>query len=88
MRTSLTLLAATALSLTHIPPTAVALPNEPLQIDSQPQFVFDNHVIDNHWAIKYKREAVKRIFHTGKKHAANPIIRGDQPSFLWVVRDE
>ncbi|MCH7727668.1 MAG: hypothetical protein IH991_14475, partial [Planctomycetes bacterium] len=64
------------------------LPAEPVEIGNHPQFLFDNYIVDNHWAIKYKREAVRRVFHQAKKHSANPILKGDQPSFLWVVRDK
>jgi hypothetical protein len=64
-----------------------APPVEPIQIGGAPQFVFDNQIVDNHWAIKYKREAVQRVFHTAKKHATQPIITGDQPSYLWVIRE-
>ena len=63
-------------------------PTEPVEIGNEPQVLFDNYIVDNHWAIKYKREAVTRVFHQAKKHSANPILKGDQPSFLWVVRDE
>ena len=65
-----------------------AIPIEPVEIGNIPQFVFDNYIVDNHWAIKYKREAVTRVFHQATKHAANPILKGDQPSFLWVVHDD
>jgi hypothetical protein len=65
------------------------LPVEPIEIGDRPQFVFDNYVIDNHWAIKYKREAVRQVFHQATKHPGNPIFgQGDQPSFNWVIRDE
>ncbi len=67
---------------------ADSVPAEPLSIGHQPQFLFDNHVVDNHWAIRYKRQAVTRHFHQAHKHAGNPILAGDQPSFLWVVRDD
>ena len=63
------------------------LPHEPIEIGHQPQFLLDHYVVDNHWAIKYKREAVTRIHHQAKKHAANPVLTGDQPSFVWVIRD-
>ena len=63
------------------------LPTEPLDIGHEPQFLFDGHVVDNHWAIRYKRQAMRRVFHQAKKHG-EPVMRSDQPSFLWVVRDE
>ncbi len=67
---------------------ADTLPEEPVEIGNEPQFLFDNYIVDNHWAIKYKREAVTRVFHQAVKHPANPIMTGDQQSFLWVIRDE
>ncbi len=67
--------------------SADSLPKEPIEIGNTPQFVFDNYIVDNHWAIKYKREAVKRVVHQATRHAGNPMLTGGQPSFLWVVRD-
>jgi hypothetical protein len=54
-----------------------ALPTEPVDIGTTPQFVFDNYIVDNFWAIKYKRESVGRVFHQPKKYAANPVIPGE-----------
>ena len=51
------------------------------------QFVFDNHIIDNHWALKYKREAVRRVFHQPVKHERNPLIEGDG-GYTTIVRDK
>ncbi len=67
---------------------AAGIPEEPVAIGLEPQFVFDSYVVDNHWAIKYKREAVKRVFHQPVKHPGNPVMSGDKPSFTWVIRDE
>jgi len=64
------------------------LPREPVEIGYAPQFLFDNHIVENHWAIKYKRQVVSRVFHPPQKHPENPILQGDQPSHLWVVRDQ
>lgn len=64
------------------------LPVEPISIGHEPQFVFDNHVVDNHWAIHYKRQAVTRVFHQATKHAANPLMTHDAPSYCSVVYDE
>jgi len=47
---------------------AEALPVEPVEIGIAPQFLFDRYVVDNHWAIKYKKETVRRVFHAPKKH--------------------
>ena len=64
------------------------LPSEPIEIGRQPQFLFDLHVVDCTWALKEKHEPVKRVFHACTKHPANPLLTGDQPSHLWVVRDQ
>jgi hypothetical protein len=49
--------------------------SEPLEIGDEPQYVFDLHVVDNHWANKYKRHAVKRVFHRPEKHPDNPLFQ-------------
>ncbi len=64
-----------------------SLPKEPVEIGTTPQFVFDNYIIDNHWAIKYKREAVQRAFHQPQKHKANPVIAGEG-GYVTVLRDK
>lgn len=64
-----------------------ALPTEPVEIGQDPQFVFDNWIVENYWAIKYKRQSVDRVFHQPTKHAANPVLTGDDPGFPWVIRD-
>ena len=67
---------------------AADLPVEPLNIGHEPQFLFDNYVVDNHWAIRYKRQAVTRVFHQATKHASNPVMSHDAPSFCSIVYDE
>ncbi|MEQ8784717.1 MAG: hypothetical protein RIC55_00385 [Pirellulaceae bacterium] len=69
-------------------PAWAQLPQEPLEIGHEPQFVLDNYIVDNHWALRSKREFVQRVFHQAKKHGQNPLWSGDKPSYLWVVRDE
>jgi hypothetical protein len=64
------------------------LPKEPLEIGHEPQFVFDLHVVDTTFALKLKGEPVRRVSHQAVKHAANPLITGDDPSHLWVVRED
>lgn len=66
---------------------AQSLPEEPLNIGTQPQFVFDLHTIDNHWALRYKREAVQRVFHQPKKFPGNPVIAGEG-GYATVHRDK
>ncbi len=63
------------------------LPGEPVEIGADPQFVFDNYVVDNHWAIRYKREAVERVFHPPVKYAGNPVIEG-HGGYACVDRDD
>ena len=67
---------------------ASSVPQEPVVIGGEPQFLHDGYIIDNHWAIRYKRQAVQRVFHQPRKHPDNPILTGDQPSYLWVVHDK
>src|SRR6187402_750 len=64
-----------------------ALPEEPMEIGHAPQFVFDLHVVDTTWGLRPKGEPVKRVLHQPTKHAANPLITGDDPSHLWVLRE-
>lgn len=66
------------------------LPDEPLAIErGVPQFVFDTHLVDNHWAIHYKRQSVRKVHHSLVKHPDNPfeIFAEDNPSYVWVVKD-
>jgi hypothetical protein len=69
------------------PAAAQSLPNEPVAIGTKPQFVFDNYIVDNYWAIKYKRESMQRVFHQPKKYEHNPVISGDG-GYVTVLRDE
>jgi hypothetical protein len=71
-----------------MPASAATPPPEPLEIGHEPQFVFDLHVVDTTWGLKSKGEPVKRVSHQAVKHAANPLITGDDPSHLWVVRED
>ncbi len=63
------------------------LPHEPIEIGTTPQFVMDGYVVDNYWSLKYKRQAIHRVFHSAVKHPANPLFAKEDASFLWVVRD-
>lgn len=63
-----------------------SLPAEPVEIGSTPQFVFDNYIVDNHYALKYKRETVERVFHAPQKHPANPLVAGEG-GYVAVRRD-
>ena len=84
-------LGATGLSLFGSAPMAraAAVPDEPLDIGHEPQFVFDQHVVDCTWGLRSKHEPVRRVFHQPKKHPANPLIPGDDQSASWlsVLRD-
>ncbi len=66
---------------------AATIPPEPIEIGHEPQFVFDLYNVDTAWGLKSKGEPVKRVLHQPKKHAANPLITGDDPSHLWVLRE-
>ena len=66
------------------------LPSEPISIErGVPQFVHDSYLVDNHWAIKYKHQAVRVVFHAPVKHSASPfpVFASDNPSYVWVIRD-
>lgn len=67
---------------------AAPFPAEPMEIGHEPQFVFDLHVVDLTWGLKSKGEPMKRVLHPPVKHASNPLITGDDPSHLWVVRED
>lgn len=62
------------------------LPEEPVEIGTTPQFLLDGYIVDNHFALKYKREAVVRRFHPPAKFAGNPVIAGEG-GYPAVVRD-
>jgi len=65
-----------------------APPPEPIPIGHEPQFLFDNHIVDNHWAIRYKRQAVERVFHPAEKLSVDPFLGDDSPSYVWVTRED
>ncbi len=67
--------------------SAVPPPAEPVEIGHEPQFVHDLHIVDTTWGLKPKGEPVRRVMHPAKKHPANPLITGDDPSHLWAVRE-
>ena len=62
-------------------------PREPVEIGTAPQFFVDDHIVDNRWAVKQKKEAVLRVLHSPVKHKANPLINGDG-GFVTVAKDE
>jgi hypothetical protein len=64
------------------------VPAEPVEINHDPQFVFDLHVVDTTWGLKSKGEPMKRVLHQAAKHPGNPLITGDDPSHLWVLRED
>ncbi|MCH9654009.1 MAG: hypothetical protein K0U86_11220 [Planctomycetes bacterium] len=63
-----------------------SLPTEPVEIGTTPQFVFDGYIVDNHYALKYKQQAMERVFHAPKKHAKNPLI-AEEGGYVTVRRD-
>lgn len=63
------------------------VPEEPVQIAHEPQFLFDAYIVDNHWPLKKNDESVRPVFHHPTKHEANPLIPSDA-GFASVVRDE
>lgn len=82
---------AASASLTQVTNAGITpgvLPTEPLEIGSEPQFLFDLHTVDCTWAVQEKKEPVRRVFHPCTKHAEKPLLFGDDPSHFWVTRDE
>lgn len=69
------------------PLCAAPPPLEPVEIGATPQFFVDDHIVDNRWALKQKREAVLRVFHAPVKHPGNPLFAGDG-GFVCAVKDE
>ncbi|MEP6669808.1 MAG: hypothetical protein ABJF10_11680 [Chthoniobacter sp.] len=64
------------------------VPPEPVEIGHESQFVHDLYIVDTTWGLKPKGEPVKRVLHQPTKHSANPLITGDDPSHLWVLRED
>lgn len=69
------------------PLVAAPPPAEPVEIGTTPQFFIDDHLVDNRWAVKQKKEAVLRVFHAPVKHAGNPLFAGDA-GYVSVAKDE
>jgi hypothetical protein len=74
------------LSLLGRTSAAETLPKEPVEIGTAPQFLFDRYVIDNHWAVKYKTETVRRVFHQPVKYEHNPLIAGEG-GYICILKD-
>ena len=64
----------------------LSVPDEPMEIGTQPQLFLDDFIVDNRWSLKPKQEEVLRVFHAPKKHARNPLFVGDA-GYVNVVRD-
>ncbi len=65
---------------------AQVIPNEPVDIGTTPQFLFDRYIVDNHWAVRYSKEVVQRRFHPPEKFEGNPVIQGEG-GYVSVLRD-
>ena len=63
-----------------------ALPEEPVEIGVEPQFLIDDYIVDNRWAIRFKNEAVVRICHQPVKDERNPLIAG-KGGYVYVIHD-
>ena len=75
-----------------LPGQAGPVPREPVEIGTNPQFFIDDYIVDNRWALNYRRESpemVLRVFHPMQKHPDNPLIDmgKDGPSWPSVLRD-
>mgnify|MGYP006417427303 FL=1 len=58
-----------------------------MQIDFEPQFFIDDHIVDNRWGVEWLTQTVTRVFHTPVKHVANPVIEG-KGGAVNVIWDE
>ena len=66
--------------------TRIAACAEPIEIGHTPQFFLDDHLVDNRWSLKPKREEVLRVFHAPRKHEGNPVVAEDG-GYVTVARD-
>lgn len=58
---------------------------EPIEIGETTQFFLGDHLVDNRWSLKPKREEVLRAFHAPVKHPDNPLIASDA-GYVSVAR--
>lgn len=63
------------------------LPHGPAEIGTEPQFLFDGYIVDNHWALNQPAEATRRVFHPGRKYEQNPVI-AESGGYISVLREE
>jgi hypothetical protein len=63
------------------------LPRDPVEIETTPQFLVDNYIIDNHWTLNQPEETVRRVFHPGRKYDGNPVIPEDG-GYVSVLKDD
>ncbi len=65
--------------------TAVdALPREPVEIGSAPQFFVDDYMVFNRWAVRPKYSVVRK-FHQPVKHPKNPML--EDVGYINVIYD-
>jgi len=70
--------------------TALALgpvPDEPVEIGHEPQYFFDDWIVDNRWALRQNKDELVRVVHQPVKHPANPVIP-DHAGYVTVQYDE
>ena len=63
------------------------LPDEPVEIGSEPQFFVDDYIVDNRWALRIGKEAMVRALHPPIKDERNPLIKG-RGGYVNVVWDD
>ena len=63
-----------------------SIPGESVRIGKEAPFLFDGYIVDNQWAIHYQRQAMKRVVHQAVKPPGNPVMAGDQASYLTAAR--
>jgi len=68
---------AVLLALTRVQAVA-QVPDEPVSLErGVPQFFVDDWLVDNRYAVQYKKHAVVHVAHPPEKHHSNPVYRGD-----------
>lgn len=62
------------------------VPDEPMEIGHEPQLFLDDWLVDNHFGLQLKNEAITRTFHRPRKYEGNPVLPGEG-GYCSVVRD-
>ncbi|MFA9480451.1 DUF6259 domain-containing protein [Phycisphaerales bacterium AB-hyl4] len=85
---SFTVLTALVFMAAYFVMPAYGVPEEPIAIDTGPQFLHDDYLVDNYWVPGHSRAIVERHFHTPIHYEGNPILEGERFSYISVLRGE